>query len=175
MAIISSTSILRSLSLFHLTLAFFFLTSPITIADQSLVFIIGEAMELPHPRTFDHPSAPLAFLAVVLAFSAVNDLIALSVPQEVYLYYWGYQAPVRLAMFFALAFYSYCFSAKSPITAGRPYTASSWGEGLKNRVVFSYAFVELVVWFWIFVKLRDERREQAVKLAQKRAAEENMM
>ncbi|POS84811.1 hypothetical protein EPUL_001730, partial [Erysiphe pulchra] len=46
MALISAATIITSLSLFHITLAFFFLTSPITIADQTLVFIIGEAMKL---------------------------------------------------------------------------------------------------------------------------------
>jgi hypothetical protein len=44
MALISGATIITSLSLFHITLAFFFLTSPGAIADQTLVFIIGEAM-----------------------------------------------------------------------------------------------------------------------------------
>jgi Increased loss of mitochondrial DNA protein 1 len=44
MALISSKTILTSLSLFHITLAFFFLTNPGTVADQALVYIIGEAM-----------------------------------------------------------------------------------------------------------------------------------
>lgn len=44
MAIISGATIITSLSLFHITLAFFFLTSPESITDQTLVFIIGEAM-----------------------------------------------------------------------------------------------------------------------------------
>jgi hypothetical protein len=46
MALISAATIITSLSLFHITLAFFFLTSPGAIADQTLVFIIGEAMGL---------------------------------------------------------------------------------------------------------------------------------
>jgi hypothetical protein len=46
MAIISSATIITSLSLFHMTLGFFFLTSPGAIADQTLVFILGEAMGL---------------------------------------------------------------------------------------------------------------------------------
>jgi hypothetical protein len=44
MAVISSATIITSISLFHITLAFFFLTSPESIADQTLVFILGEAM-----------------------------------------------------------------------------------------------------------------------------------
>ena len=46
MAIISAATIITSISLFHITLGFFFLTSPGAIADQSLVFVIGEAMGL---------------------------------------------------------------------------------------------------------------------------------
>lgn len=44
MALISAKTILTSLSLFHITLGFFFLTNPATIADQSLVYVMGEAM-----------------------------------------------------------------------------------------------------------------------------------
>jgi hypothetical protein len=44
MALISSNTILTSLCLFHITLGFFFLTNPATIADQALVFVVGEAM-----------------------------------------------------------------------------------------------------------------------------------
>lgn len=44
MALISARTILTSISLFHLTLAFFFLTNPGTIADQAIVYVIGEAM-----------------------------------------------------------------------------------------------------------------------------------
>lgn len=46
MALISAATIITSLSLFHITMAFFFLTNPGAIADQTLVFIIGEAMGL---------------------------------------------------------------------------------------------------------------------------------
>lgn len=46
MALISAKTVISSLALFHITLAFFFLTSPATIADQSLVFVLGEAMGL---------------------------------------------------------------------------------------------------------------------------------
>ena len=58
MALISARTILTSVSLFHLTLAFFFLTSPGTIADQAIVYVLGEAMGMvrstsscfsPHP------------------------------------------------------------------------------------------------------------------------------
>jgi hypothetical protein len=46
MALINAGTIIRSICLFHITLGFFFLTSPHTVADQTLVFIMGEAMGL---------------------------------------------------------------------------------------------------------------------------------
>jgi hypothetical protein len=44
MALISAKTILTSVCLFHMTLAFFFFTNPHSIADQALVYILGEAM-----------------------------------------------------------------------------------------------------------------------------------
>ena len=53
MAIVSAATIIRSLSIFHLTAAYFLLTSPETIADQNLVFMLGAAMDL-----VKHPISP---------------------------------------------------------------------------------------------------------------------
>ena len=46
MAIVSAFTIIRSLSLFHVMLGYFFLTNPRFILDQNIVFILGEAMQL---------------------------------------------------------------------------------------------------------------------------------
>lgn len=46
MAIIAAANLLRSTSLFHLTIAYFLLVSPSIIVDQNLVFILGEAMRI---------------------------------------------------------------------------------------------------------------------------------
>ena len=85
------------------------------------------------------------------------------------------KAPVRLVLFFCITFYSYAFSDSSPMYGSQTYYPSSWGEGLKNRVLFTWAFVEMITWFWVFVTLREERRDFMTKQAQKRAAEEDMM
>ena len=92
MALISAKTIITSLSLFHITLGFFFLTNPATIADQTLVYVVGEAMGLPYARSFESPSPALAFLAFVLAFFGVSDLVTLSLPEDVsMLHHWGLQ------------------------------------------------------------------------------------
>ncbi|KUJ22388.1 uncharacterized protein LY89DRAFT_704132 [Mollisia scopiformis] len=175
MALISAATIITSLSLFHITLAYFFLVSPGAIADQTLVFIIGEAMGLPYTRSFDNQSPPLAFLSAVLAVIGFSDLVSVSLPEEISQYHWGSQAPVRFLLFLCLAVYSYVFSDTSPLYSSKSYSPSSWGEGLKNRVLFTWAFVEMITWFWIFVTLREERRETAVRKQQRRAAEEDML
>lgn len=75
-----------------------------------------------------------------------------------------------------MSLYSYAFSKKSPLytspSSNYTYSPSSWDEGLKNRVFFTWAFVEVITWFWVFVTLREERREFAQRLAIRRAAEE---
>lgn len=68
-----------------------------------------------------------------------------------------------------LAFYSYFLGPSSPVYgtpprtpppagASSPYTASGWGgDALKNRVFFTFMFLEMISWFWIWVTLREER------------------
>ena len=46
MTLISFPTLIRALSVFHITLAYFFLASPKTVAEQSMVFILGESMHL---------------------------------------------------------------------------------------------------------------------------------
>ncbi|KAJ0120508.1 hypothetical protein J7T55_015237 [Diaporthe amygdali] len=184
MALISAKTIITSLSLFHITLGFFFLTNPMTVADQVLVYVLGEAMGMPYDRSFEAHSPPLAFLAAILATMGLTDLVSLSLPEEVVLsHHWGTQAPVRLLISLLLLAYSFLFSPSSPIyresssVRGRMahpsaslhnpgYVASTWGgDGLKNRVFFAFAFVEVVSWFWIWVTLREEKQAQAIKRA----------
>lgn len=92
MALISAKTIITSLSLFHITLGFFFLTNPMTIADQALVWALGESMGMPYDRSFETHSPALAFLAVILATMGLTDLVSLSLPEEVGLFeHWGTQ------------------------------------------------------------------------------------
>ena len=78
-------------------------------------------------------------------------------------------------LFFALAAYSFIFSPKSPIYKTSLYVRSSWGEGLKNRILFTWAFVEMITWFWVWTTLREERRDMLVKAQEKRAREEELL
>ncbi|KAK4192378.1 increased loss of mitochondrial DNA protein 1 [Podospora australis] len=196
MALISAKTIITSLSLFHLTLAFFFLTNPSTIADQSIVYLLGDSMGLPHSRSFETQSPALAFLAVILAFVGISDLVSLSYPDEICLvYHWGTQAPLRVTLSFFLTLYSFFFSPSSPLfyhdesssssttlrfthhpnvyaAAQNPnYVPSNWGgDALKNRVFFTFMFVETFSWFWIWATLGEEQKEILNKKARRRSA-----
>ena len=85
--------------------------------------------------------------------------------------YWGTQTPVRLTFLFGLTGYAYAFKQ------GGMFGGSGGGVGahLQNSVIFAFGFVELTVWFWIFISLRDDRRQRAIRLMEKRAAEQNML
>lgn len=92
MALINSKTIITSVSLFHLTIAYFLLTNPRTISDQAMVYVLGESMTMPPARDFDVPSPALSLLAVVLILFGLSDLVSLSMPEELgALYYWGTQ------------------------------------------------------------------------------------
>ncbi|KAF4509300.1 hypothetical protein G6O67_005566 [Ophiocordyceps sinensis] len=175
MPLIASKTIITSVSLFHLTIGFFFLTNPHAINDQTLVYVLGESMGMPVTHGFDAQSPVLAFLAVVLALFGLCDLMALSMPEELgSLYYWGVQAPLRSLFSMALVFYSYFCGPSSPVygasaprsarpssSSGRPsaYEPSAWGgDGLKNRVFFTFIFLEMISWSWIWVTLREEKQ-----------------
>ncbi|KAK0725041.1 increased loss of mitochondrial DNA protein 1 [Lasiosphaeris hirsuta] len=194
MALISARTIITSISLFHITLGFFFLTNPNTVADQSIVYLLGEAMGLPQVRSFESQSPALAFLAVVLAIIGISDLVTLSLPDEMPDHHWAMQAPLRLSLSFALSAYAFFFSPSSPLyaaggTSSSPnsssrfihpsahahappgYNVSGWGgDALKNRVFFAFMFVETVSWFWTWVTLQEERRDTAARKARRRGS-----
>lgn len=49
------------------------------------------------------------------------------------------------------------------------YAPATWGgDALKNRVFFTFVFVEMVSWFWVWVTLREERSEILARKALKR-------
>ncbi|KAJ6020848.1 Increased loss of mitochondrial DNA protein 1 [Penicillium herquei] len=70
----------------------------------------------------------------------------------------------RLAMYAAISLFIY--QSKDSFVASS-YAAASAVTGLdrlKNRAVFTYAFLEMMFWFWSFITLREERQERLTKL-----------
>jgi hypothetical protein len=79
--------------------------------------------------------------------------------------FWGAQAPVRLLFLFVLTGYTYTFKEGG----------LSEGNTLNNSIMFTWGFLEMAAWFWVYVTLRDERRMKATKLIEKRKAEANRL
>jgi hypothetical protein len=194
MAIITAGSMIRSLSLFHLTLAALLLKNPKLVANQSVILVLGGSMQLvrslhnlhsptpinkntantsqPMPRDFSTPSAALAFVALLFAFLGISDLTAASLDDDIFDAYWGAQTPVRLVFLFLLTGYTVLFKKGGLLSPkGANAFATGPGDYLKNSFVFAWGFIEISAWFWIFVTLRDERRERAKKILAKRQAE----
>ncbi|KAG5658663.1 hypothetical protein HG530_014214 [Fusarium avenaceum] len=184
MALISAKTIITSVSLFHLTLGYFFLTNPSSINEQALVYMMGESMGMPAARGFELQSPPLAFLASILIFIGFSDLMSLSMPDEICLvFHWGIQAPLR--SFLSLGFVAYIFlfgpsspmydkSSRGPLShpsAHNPsYRPGGWGgDMLKNRLFFTFIFIETMTWFWIWVTLREERDAILSKKSRRRS------
>ena len=97
-------------------------------------------------------SGPTAFLGVVLALLGISDFTAASLSEEVSAFYWGSQAPVRLLFFFALTGYTYVFKSGglgAAATSEADDHITGAGDELKNSVVFTWGFLEMMCWFWV--------------------------
>ncbi len=46
MGLFSAFTLIRAISLFHITIAYFFLTAPKMVADQNVVYMLGESLRL---------------------------------------------------------------------------------------------------------------------------------
>jgi len=174
MGLISAFTIIRAISLVHITAAYFFLTAPKTIADQNVVFIMGEALRLPHVTTMDKPSETSAFLAVILALLGLSDLTAASMNQEIALQYWLANVPMRLAGLFAITAYVYLFKADGIFGSGSAARAS-FGEPLQNSLVFTFGFFEIAAWFWAFTNLQEERGQLVKRKFEQMKAEQDSL
>ncbi|KAI5859610.1 increased loss of mitochondrial DNA protein 1 [Durotheca rogersii] len=173
MALISAKTIVTSLCLFHITLAYFFYTNPDAIAEQAIVYVLGEAMGMPQTASFATPSATSSFLAVSLLLTGVSDLLTLSMPEEIWLlHHWSAQAPLRITLFSGLSLFAYLSSPSygragpnrlsHPLTPPASFLAASagatatGGDGLRNRVFFTFAFLEFISWLWVWATIKEE-------------------
>ncbi|KAF2757035.1 hypothetical protein EJ05DRAFT_52727 [Pseudovirgaria hyperparasitica] len=149
MAIFTSSTIIRLTSILHLTIAYYLLVSPKTVADQNFVYMLGEAMGIPQVTAFNKASPVTALLAVLFAFLGLSDFVAASINEEASVAYWSAQTPVRLIFLFIISGYTYLFKRGGILSAkGVSYRAGA-GDELKNSVVFGWAFVEITAWFWV--------------------------
>ncbi|CAA9964693.1 hypothetical protein PTNB73_05884 [Pyrenophora teres f. teres] len=166
---------IRSIALFHITLAVVLLKNPALISKQGVILLLGESMQLPTPRDFNKPSAATAFIAILFAFLGLSDLTALSLHEDVFDQFWGLQAPVRLLFLFGLTAYTYIFKEGGMFAPRGMDLRMSAGAHLNNSFVFTFGFMEVSAWFWVFATLREERTEKAKKMAEKLAKEKDVL
>jgi len=110
---------------------------------------------------------------MIFALLGLSDLTATALPDEIGNSYWGTQAPVRLSFFFLVTGYSWVTKPGglfSRVTLAERYAQVGL---LNNSVIFTWAFLETMVWFWFYVTLRDERREMLASRAEKNRAEQD--
>lgn len=79
---------------------------------------------------------------------------------------------MRLLFLFILTAYTYT-TKEGGMMAPRSndYMMSNGNTSLNNSVVFTWGFVEMAAWFWVFVTLREERREKVDRVVEKRKRE----
>jgi len=121
--------------------------------------------------------------------------------EELALLYWSSQTPVRLLFLFILTGYTYAFKPGGIAASSGWNYQKSVGDHLKNNLVFTFGFVEVVTWFWVrsivhglagtmgagyvgqvltpktqvYVSLREERHAIVNRQVERAKAEENML
>ncbi|KIW03265.1 uncharacterized protein PV09_05485 [Verruconis gallopava] len=172
MALFSAFGIVRAIALLHITLAYYFLVNPRMIAEQNFVLLMGNAMDMPHVSDFGKATPVTAFLALVLGFFGISDLIAVSITEPIAIEYWSAVTPLRLLVLFPLTAYTYLHQPDYfGKLKGKMHQASP-SDNLKNSLTFSFCFIETVLWFWVYVSLKEQRQAAAQRLlrGQKRAS-----
>lgn len=176
MPFFTSGTLIRIFSLYHITLAYFLVSSPTTLANHPLVSILGEAMRIPSFSTslrpnstpnnqgspFHQPAPPAqslvepapatALAGLFLALIAIIDFTAGALPDEAYLTHWIAQTTVRLPVFFVLCVWVYLFKPVEDPMAMGVWGEAGWAGEAKNSLVFTLGFVEVVWLFWVSFK-----------------------
>jgi hypothetical protein len=109
-----------------------------------------------------------------LAFLGVSDLIAASLPERSCLEYWSNVLPFRLIMLFVGTGYIYLTGSDDTTTTTlRALKGSSNPLDLfKNSFIFTFMFMETLHWFWVFVAMKEDRREWMIREATAQLREE---
>lgn len=109
---------------------------------------------------------------------SLTDLSAFALPDDQSHFYWRTAVPVRLLFFFGVTGGGYYLGAAEKgfsggkMRMGAAAAAGGWREACGNSLVFTWGFLELVFWFWMFVTLREEGKARAGKEAVRLREEE---
>ncbi|PLB35710.1 uncharacterized protein BDW47DRAFT_110015 [Aspergillus candidus] len=84
---------------------------------------------------------------------------------------WTLLSASRFCLFFAVSFFIY--QGKQVALGVGTTPAAGYGaapeavsglDHLKSRVIFTYGFMEMMFWLWIYLTVRDERQEIAARI-----------
>ncbi|KAJ5774594.1 hypothetical protein N7457_009490 [Penicillium paradoxum] len=114
---------------------------------------------LPYIRPLRNGNLPAEDLQVL---ESLPEYITKSL--TVYWNVWIGIAGCRFVVYAGIAFFIY--QTRGTHMASSYTSAAALGglDRLKNRVVFSFCFFEMMFWFWNFATLREERQERLTKL-----------
>ncbi|PKY06011.1 hypothetical protein P168DRAFT_317512 [Aspergillus campestris IBT 28561] len=86
---------------------------------------------------------------------------------------WTLLSASRFCLFFAVSFFIYQskqvalgvgMGTTPAVGYGTAPEAVSGLDHLKSRVIFTYGFMEMMFWLWIYLTVRDERQEIAARI-----------
>ncbi|KAF8430269.1 increased loss of mitochondrial DNA protein 1 [Tirmania nivea] len=179
MASVSAFTLIRIVIGVHFIVSYLLLTSPGNIVTNGVVKMLGESTGFAplSMKSLESSPAVTAFAGILLGLLGFVDFTALASSAtggDASRIHWEIQAPSRLIAFMGLTAYTYIFKPHRttrfvPLTAEEEKLA-----GLKTGAVFTWAFFEMVWWFWIYIKLREEKRDAQLRLAQQAAEKEAM-
>ncbi|OOQ84002.1 hypothetical protein PEBR_32347 [Penicillium brasilianum] len=86
---------------------------------------------------------------------------------------WVSISGLRFALYGGISFFIYQSRGSYLLSSYTSKMEPSGLEQLKSRVVFTYAFMEMMVWFWVFITCRDERQQKLSKLLEDAREEAN--
>ena len=90
-----------------------------------------------------------AFAGILLGLFAFVDVVDLAASAAAWRDRWEVQAPSRFMAFMAFTAYTYVFKHRR-ITRFVPLSAEEERlAGVKTGVVFTWAFFEMIAWFWV--------------------------
>lgn len=119
---------------------------------------------------FNKASPVTAFAGMALGFIGISDLIAVSINEPVAVEYWSAVTPLRLVVLFPLTAYAYLYQPEHFIGLKGKLGASKASDLLKNDFTFSWLFLEVVMWFWVYVSIGEQRKAAAQRMLQGKTA-----
>ena len=86
---------------------------------------------------------------MLLAFIGVTDLVGASINERTALEYWLSNVPIRLFFLFGMTGYVY-LCKEGGLLGPSALQPAGIGEPLQNSLVFTFGFVEIAMWFWVW-------------------------